>query len=510
MIRDSFPVTDKIKTPRDNQLLVMDWLDEQFKQNHKRISVCAPTGSGKSGIAIALLNYKLGMYTSPLNILVDQIKDDFEGKYTKTIKGRAHYPCIAKKGNSTCEYGYCKLNKCTLHPKESRNCKECDTIHMCPCHKCVYKNEMKQFLEHDTQNTNFSMFLGLTKTGLCDPGLVIIDECDDIENFIRLSCSLTLDEYIDGNKFSDHVERLKEHIVDLELDLEENQDRYFDKELRKIQRKIDSIENLLKDYELNKKAWCVTHPNQNKTKYEPITTDRFIDPLLENRTVVMMSATPQKLKGYTSIEVDSPFSPEIRPWKYEPLGKMSYKTRDNTIPKVSQFLSDLRGKTVVHCNSYNVAGDIAGELRILGLEPLLQVNYDSCNPYECKRHEIVDKFKKSWDDNLIMLSVNLARGVDFPEKNITNNVIAVIPWPNPNDELTKAKNKQLGSKWQHEQIANTIMQAYGRVNRNADKTTMTYIVDSNFNDPKGKGATKEWYNNHQDNFYKWFKEAKIN
>ena len=75
-----------------------------------------------------------------------------------------------------------------------------------------------------------------------------------------------------------------------------------------------------------------------------------------------------------------------------------------------------------------------------------------------------------------------------------------MPWPVPNDPLTIAKDKLLGQKWKPEQMANTIMQQYGRVNRNVDKTTITYIIDSNFG---------HWFNKNKLYFKEWFLEAMI-
>ena len=524
-ILNYFPKTDKIKEPRQCQIDVLNQVDELIESGETKIIICAPTGSGKSSIAVALLNKYGGIYTSPLNVLVDQISDDFEVRYLTTLKGREHYQCNANM-NVSCAEGYCQMNKCSKpvvtkdlsgniikeYPK--RNCKDCLEF-SCPCHSCEYTKQKVKFKKSNIANTNFTMFqLGITN----DKDMIVIDECDDIESFVRMNNSFTINEYLMYKDFADHVNVLMEteinmdmEIAELEIKIENEIDnavaiKLF-KECNTLKRKRANILKLLDDFEHNNKIWCVTHPDNRTTKYEPIVIDRFLNHLLENKIVILMSATPIKLEGYKIIEAGSNFPTELRQWKHIPLGLMSYNNREYTIPIVAQFIKSLRGKTLVHCNSYAVANSISKSLSILGIDALTQVNYDSMHPMECGRKDIVTRFKESVNENEIMLSVNLARGVDFPEDDITNNVFCVLPYPYHEDPLVKAKNKIFGTQWQNIDMANTIMQAYGRVNRNDKKTTMTYIVCSDFNNPDGRGKAKNWFGNNKYLFYDWFLDA---
>ena len=281
---------------------------------------------------------------------------------------------------------------------------------------------------------------------------------------------------------------------------------------KKYKEELDKIDRILLDYEEHHEPYCITNyvsrKGNKKSKVEPITCDRFIKPLLEDKIIIQMSATLSKPEDgdWAYLETNSPFPISIRKWQYLPLGRMSLKHRNQTLPKVAEWMQQLKGKTLVHCVSYQVASDLADLLRMNKVFPLLQTNDDE-EVYEdtVMRWDAVRAFKEARDPDKILLSVKLERGVDFPEPEIINNVILCVPFFNPTEPLTKAKNNTIGLSWQDVKISQTIEQSYGRINRNADKTTMTYIVDSNFNNME----MSFWYQRNKNNFHSWFKEAEL-
>lgn len=522
-----FPTTSKVTEPRLTQIELFDEITVYFESGSKQITVCAPTGSGKSPFAVALARYftnqgKTALITSPLNELVDQYDRDFEEDYLCTIKGRKHYACTADYTRS-CAEGYCQEKTCSVNPGSPRYCMDTATTNLCTkdireqcgCLSCIYKSKMKAYKKSNIGNTNFTLFMkGVTN----DPDIIIIDECDTAEDFVRLQHTISVPEIIDWEDFEDHIislEDWKQHYLKIVNELKDALDRTTDsahrlrlvKDIKRSERRCSNIKRIIDDFIEHGEPWAVTNDLYvGSTKYEPITTGRFLEPLLKNKYVVLMSATPQDMPGYDYIEVDSPFPVDIRQWKYNPLGPMSLKHRERTIPKLAKFLCDLEGKTLVHCISYATAESIGRALQgICGGVPLIQIGKEKEFEYKdghglVTRKDAVTKFKQSKDPNQILLSVKMDRGVDFPESDITNNVIGVMPWPNPTDPLTIAKDKLLGKECRNEQMANTIMQSYGRINRNTDKTTMTYIIDSNWG---------TWFKKNKDCFKEWFLEAQL-
>jgi ATP-dependent DNA helicase DinG len=99
-----------LKKIRNNQGKVLDEIEEAIKCNKKYIFLEAPTGFGKSPIAITLASY-LGsshICTSTKD-LQNQYSKDFN--FIKEGKGKRNFPCILKENegvHETCEYGPCQ------------------------------------------------------------------------------------------------------------------------------------------------------------------------------------------------------------------------------------------------------------------------------------------------------------------------------------------------------------------------------------------------------------------
>jgi len=99
-----------LKKIRNNQEKILDEIEEALKSNIKYIFLEAPTGFGKSPIAITLATF-LGsshICTSTKD-LQNQYSKDFE--FIKEAKGKRNFPCILKEKEGfyeTCEYGPCQ------------------------------------------------------------------------------------------------------------------------------------------------------------------------------------------------------------------------------------------------------------------------------------------------------------------------------------------------------------------------------------------------------------------
>ena len=516
MIRN-FPYTNKIIEPRAVQVDCLNWIESKWG-DFNRFAVCAPVGSGKSAIGLAVLrSFNHGLYTSPLNALVDQVDEGFVD-YVTTLKGRKHYPCLA--GKEHCGVGYCQKNGLCQIDSGDRVCTSKDLplkCENCGCKDCVYRSAFYAFQGSKLGNTNFSLFLlGVTNS----PSVIVIDEADQIEDFVRLHYTYSFNKKL-SLEWKKTLNGLSKHRDTLITTMGVLGQRLFKEKLKKdpekfvinnlsgeitgLEREIEHVTQILLDYDEYGEEWVVEF-NQNKTIIRPVTVDRFIEPLLKNKKVVLMSATLSpslRNQGYAYVEVPSPFPPKLRPWRFIPIGNMGFKYRAKTIPLVVQHLSKLpTGKTIVHCNSYKIAEALG-----LGLEknhdiyPMVQTNgVQTQYKRGVKRNEAIQLFKDSQNPREILLSVNLTRGVDLFESNITNNIIVVLPFPNPTDPLVKKKNKLLGKAWQGKDMAHEIQQSYGRINRNDRKTTNTEILDSRW---------RWWYPENKKYFNEWFTECRV-
>lgn len=526
-----FPNTDKIKEPREQQVEVLQWFEAKLSEGCKKFVICAPTGSGKSGVAKAVANYSASKglpveITSPLNSLVEQYREfEKDRKFPlKTLTGKKNYDCRAsqllKQEKVSCEFGFCAANICTMDYKNNnsrklkiyaeRSCEKCEHPegNKCPCHSCTYRRALKEFKESLIGNSNFTL-LQMHVTN--NPKVLIIDECDAMETFIRMFRKVTIDEPWRFEDFNDYVLCIEDKKLAYEVEYN-RLDNSFDTVRRRkvLKEKIEKIDMLLTDIKENNEKYIVSDHYEESTPFEPVSVTRFIDDALntEERIVILMSATAQKIPGWEFIEVKSPFPKEIRPFKFVPVGSMALKGRSQTIPKLAEMLVHdkdnvlLPGKTIVHVPSYAVAEELGREIYRIGkgnTKCIVQTNKDIIEDLDTtSRSGAIEKFKRSKNPSQIFIAVNMGRGIDLPEEDIKNNVITYVKRQNPTDHLTRAKWKFFGKEWEYKEAADEIMQQYGRVNRHDRKTTNTIITEP------------EWlpfYRKYKKYFREWFIEA---
>lgn len=529
-ILNHFPKTDKITEPREQQIEILEWIEKKLQEGKKKFIICAPTGSGKSPMSKSIGNFfeangQKTLITSPLNTLVTQYKEfeeDKNGSPLFTLMGKSNYPCVARIEianhiDANCEEGFCSANICSLDYVpgrkkviyEQRNCKNCDKFE-CPCFRCEYKKAMNKFKNSSIGNTNFTLLqMGVTN----EPDVLIIDESDYVEPFIRMFRTVTIPEYWSFDNFDDHLYCLEDYKKQLDYRLINMETSIESVKIKRIlENQVSKITSLLNDYKKHQEKWIISHRNDRSTTYEPITINRFLDDALktDDRIVFLISATPHVYPGWEYREVKSPFPKEIRPIQNIPIGSLSLKNRKKTIPILAEKLAWgtfdwlLPGKTIVHVPSYAVAEELGKEIISCsrGLRvPIVQSRFSSVeNGIEgaTLRSEVIDVFKKSKDKWQILIAVNMGRGIDLPELDIKNNVITYLKRQNHTDKLVKAKLHNLGGTWMWQECANELMQQYGRINRNNDKVTNTVITEPEF---------KQFNKLHGEYLREWFKEA---
>ncbi len=527
-----FPKTQKIVEMRAAQRQAIDELNNVLESGSKRIVMMGPTGVGKSAIGMTVAHYMkdLGMrstYTSPLNSLVDQVENNFHD--VVTLKGRKHYSCYAasRMGEDTnCAEALCRSRICatavfddvSTHKSNlliptARDCKKCMKSE-CLCDYCAYKTAKSSFEHAWIGNTNFTMF----QLGLRPSNFVIIDECELIESYLRLSLRVTITrkDFPQAATWDEHLQLLKDFVAADKAELLVKDAKQRDmarsgvvnkdatdilrKEIEKLSDRILRIETIFRDFDKYHEPWVVIPENwfdakgikHNKVRIEPITVDRFIAKMFSDRQYVLfMSATPMIPDGWDFIELPSPFPREMRPWVYDPVGKMSFSERDQSIPKLAEYIIKLQklrsGKLLVHCVSYKMASDIAEALYARGVTHItLQTPRDELRQEDIfesvGRSKAVENFIESKNPNQIFLSVNMESGIDLWQADIVTQIIAKIPFQNPNDPLYKAQKMYVkdAERRFNTEIANKVVQAYGRINRDDKKETLTIITDESF------------------------------
>jgi len=340
---------------RPNQKKVLNEIDQALKSGFKFIFLEAPTGFGKSAVAITLSRF-LGsshLCTSTKD-LQNQYSRDFP--YLYEVKGRNNFPCIVKEDmgiNESCEYGPClkdedydclyktrlsdyevssegtiyeniDINKYALK-KYHDKAKQHSQLVRIDWKPCTYYHQKWISMKSSHTIYNYKYFLSdlFFSSGINKRKLLILDEAHTLEseissfkNFIlnkdninRFFPKLNLPENkpFDIETHIDFCTNLKKQFSDFidsaERLIENSQSR---KDINITDRNlIDAIayeKNLslfLEDLQYNKDNWLVTNIIKSdrdnkitKIKIEPLDVSNYFKDIFDKGMIsLLMSAT---------------------------------------------------------------------------------------------------------------------------------------------------------------------------------------------------------------------------
>ena len=277
-------------------------------------------------------------------------------------------------------------------------------------------------------------------------------------------------------------------------------------DLQQYQSKVDIF---LKEYKDNPNNWVLESNYNEKTKQkelslEPIWAFDYLDKYVFSKydMVFLMSGTILdknlfcQLNGldvtkavYYSIE--SPFPLKNRPIYYMPIGKMSYKQKEETfknyVPIINRILKKYPDqKGIIHTNSFELASWISRDVK----DPRL-VHHDSSN-----KDEVLQKHFKT-DKPTVLVSPSMDTGVSFDDDKARFQVIAKIPYPSLASQKNKLRQK-MNPDWYTWKTISGLIQMSGRAVRSSEDFADTIIIDGSFSDILKYSG---------DFFPQWFQEA---
>ena len=337
---------------RPNQKRALDDIDQALKSGYKFIFLEAPTGFGKSAVAVALSRF-LGsshLCTSTKD-LQTQYSRDFS--YLYEVKGRNNFPCIVKEDmglNESCDYGPClkdddydclyktrlsdyevksegtiyeniEINKYALK-KYHDKAKQHSQLVRIDWKPCVYFNQKWISIKSSHTIYNYKYFLSdlFYSSGVNKRKLLILDEAHTLEsevssfkNFIinkeyinRFFPKLNLPEnkpldvetYIEfctnlKKRFSDYVDTAESLVENTQ-----NKKKEIDVSDKNLIDAIAYEKNLsvfLEDLHSNKDNWLVTnlvkndHDNKiNKIKMEPLDVSNYFTDIFDKGSISLL------------------------------------------------------------------------------------------------------------------------------------------------------------------------------------------------------------------------------
>jgi Rad3-related DNA helicase len=180
---------------RDEQRRAIEFVLESFASGKRFVVVSAPTGLGKSAIAVTVARaMQTDAYVlTPQKVLQEQYVNDFgpdKLDLMRSIKSASNYDCRNVFGQTCGEtrrvIAMLKKRKDTKMPEELECCKQA----------CPYLEDKTAFMNSPLGITNFSFFLAETMYAkqLKPRGLLVCDEAHGVEAqlsaFIEVSFSV--------------------------------------------------------------------------------------------------------------------------------------------------------------------------------------------------------------------------------------------------------------------------------------------------------------------------------
>ena len=508
---------------REQQREAIDFaINSLVKQNKRFCIIEAGTGVGKSAIGLTVArvlseamapdpDISPGAYfLTTQKILQDQYQSDFASMVS--LKSSSNYQCRFHKSN-TCSESQQLLRS---EEKGSRFFNTC-------VFNCTYKEEKKKFLEEKESVTNFPYFLTESNFSgkITKRQVLVVDESHNAESELSRFVEISVSEHyaktlLNLNFPSTHTQfQIFKWIVQTYLPAAQKKMAHIDRmisqfggdkfreklaQFQKISRQQDllrshvtKIETFVKMY--NKDNWVfeISRADQRgsvKATFKPIDVSPYAEESLFRlgQKIILMSATIIDPKTFCEtlgipiqecafISIPSPFSTENRPIMVSPVGSMSSKMADYTLPKLLEaiklILESHEGeKGIIHCHTYKIAKYLKFNIKDRKLRSRILI-HDHKN-----RDEILQKHIKSKKDT-VLLSPSMTEGVDLKGDSSRFQILCKVPYPYLGDKLVKKRmNKFPG--WYNLQTAKTIIQSAGRSIRNSEDHAVTYILDADF------------------------------
>lgn len=451
-------------------------------------------------------------------ILQEQYVDDFG-----PTSGRNLLRSLTSASNYTC--AFYRDQRCSDSRRLLKQMgKQLDGTDFQRCCKytCPYVLDKQAFLEHAVGITNFSYFLAETMYAkqLQPRALLVIDEAHNIENELGKFVEVTFSERFAKTALSCKPPKNDDPATVIDW-IKGPYKRAVVKQIAQIQKQLTErfaidgdqggaaeLAELSKKHEMLDKHMCkvnrfiaVYGPDNwvmnlqrpdagsragKRYEFKPVDVASFgFEHLYRfGSRVLMMSATiVDKDTFCRSIGLDvqqvaylrlpSPFAVANRPVHYLPVGSMSMKNIDATLPKLVTTVKDLlelhaNDKGIIHAVNYRIARHIVDALK----SPRLLL-HDSTN-----REETIERHKASTEPT-VLISPSMMEGVDLADDASRFQIVCKVPFPYLGDRVTQLR-KARDPTWYACQTARTVIQSLGRSIRNEADHATSYILDDDW------------------------------
>ena len=506
------------KEPRQQQIDAIDKILNSFVNDKKYFALEAGTGVGKSAVAATVAQFLIhngnskenfldgAIFVTTQKLLQDQYERDFSKAGMKSIKSSRNYKCKYKKFN-TCGDGQAEIR---MQEKGSSYWNTCTF-------SCNYKEAKEDFIKSKLSVTNFPYLLTESNfSGKIKPRqFLVIDEAHNVETELSKFIEISVTERFTQQVLKVELPELTTHhqaftwIEDVYFPKLTSYMKHVERTLEKynkVKEKLSQFVSLTRQLQMmqghhqrltyflevhSKENWVFELQKSqvkglSKFSFKPIDVSQYAQQYLLRLGfhILFMSATLIDSDKFfhmigidkdkaASLHLPSPFPVENRPILYVPIGRMTSKEIDNSLPNLSEAIKKIleqhkNEKGIIHTHSYKIANYLRNNIKSRRL----------LVPNSNNREEILKKHLSSKKPT-VLISPSMTEGVDLEGDASRFQVVCKVPYPFLGDKLVK-KRMNKWNWWYSFQTTKTVIQAVGRSVRSKDDTAVTYILDADW------------------------------
>jgi Rad3-related DNA helicase len=518
--------------PRKEQKEALSFIESEYQKNkmNKFFLLNLPVGSGKSHLALMIADWykknvnkmaRVDIITNS-KILQDQYANTYES--ISDLKGKENYECetyacscaqgsefnrLNKTSCESCPYSYAResyqsggisltnfylyILYAIYNPKlmESRDAR---VLIVDEAHE--FDDVMSDFITIKITETSLKKYKFSSEYDLIKRLKAVKSISDYVEFLKHYNTEIisTMDSMSNG--MSSAPRNVTEDKRDLKISKllkTKNSDVKMMQLVTDLKQQQSKIDVFLTEYKANPNNWVLESSyneklRQKELSLEPIWAYDYLDKYVFSHydMVFLMSGTILDKNLFCQLNgldvskavyysISSPFPLRNRMIYYMPVGKMSYKSKEETfkryIPYIKKLLDKYKNKKgIIHTNSFELANWIKDSIK----DPRL-IFHDSSNKDEMLRLHIES------EEPTVIVSPSMDTGVSFDDDSARFQIIAKVPYPS----LASQKNKMRQSNnpdWYSWKTVSGFIQMTGRAVRSDMDYADTIVIDGGFGD----------------------------
>ena len=509
---------------------------DAFAAGNEVVLVRAPTGSGKSLLARAIMGAAEtageaapseatgAYYTTPQVSQIDDVEADDLLDDLAVIRGKSNYDCVLPGEHDT------PVNRAPCARQQGFDC----SIR----HRCPYFSDRAIASGNRFAAMTLAYFMRTAGSEVFRKrDAVVIDEAHGLAEWAEMYATIEIspervpvwddvgvpDVAADAGPEEDALDRTarfvealrdvairaKDELVGRELDREEVARR------DRLQELISELGWFLEDYRdpQSPTSWVVDQPGGEGAAIEvkPLDPARYLRHTVWDRgnRFALLSATILSKEAFCRgvgldpadvalVDVEHTFPLANRPLYDVTQGSMTYEHRDETVPKIARLIVRLMAehpdeKGLIHAHSYDIAERLTERLGEFGVAARVR-RHDKRN-----RDDELEAWKASPDPE-VFVSVKMEEALDLKGDLCRWQVVCKAPYRNTNDSRVARRLEDGQWAWYHRTALRTVMQACGRVVRAPDDHGATYLADDSLLDLFERAAadTPSWFRDQTD------------